>query len=115
MARQSRQPGRTRRSGGRSARHAARAERSATAAVQPGQSGGQFRPLSDSDIERIHDAALDVLENIGIGDPIAEVLNDALPGGCILGEDNRLCLPRALVEDLIDLKPEDMQPGNGRW
>lgn len=59
---------------------------------------------------RIHDAALDVLEHIGIGDPIAEVLNYALPGGCILGEDDR---PRDNFP--IRLMREDMQPGNGRW
>ncbi|MDH3453445.1 MAG: trimethylamine methyltransferase family protein, partial [Gammaproteobacteria bacterium] len=58
------------RSGGRSARRAARAASSAGSAVRPGMEGGHYKPLSDSDIKRIHDAALDVLENIGIGDPI---------------------------------------------
>ena len=69
--------------------------------MRPGQSGGHYKPLSDGDITRIHDAALDVLENIGIGDPIPEVLHYALPGGCILGEDSRLRFPRVLVEDLV--------------
>ena len=67
----------------------------------PGQSGGHYQPLSATDIQRIHDTALDVLENIGIGDPIPEILHYALPGGCILGDDNRLRFPRALIEDLI--------------
>jgi len=91
-----------RRSGGRSARRAARVEGSGGGAVRPGQSGGHYKPLTDSDIKRIHDAALDVLGNIGIGDPIPEILKYALPGGCTLGDDNRLRFPRALVEDLID-------------
>ena len=39
--------------------------------------------------EDVDEAAL-VLEEIGIGDPIPEILKYALPGGCILGEDGRL-------------------------
>jgi len=87
---------------GRQARRAARIHNRGSSAVRPGQSGGHYKPLSDADIKCIHDAALDVLENIGIGDPIPEVLKYALPGGCTLGDDNRLRFPRALVEDLID-------------
>jgi len=86
---------------GRKARRAARADKHHSNAVRPGQSGGHYKPLSDADIKRIHDAALDVLEKIGIGDPIPEVLQYALPGGCTLGDDNRLRFPIALVEDLI--------------
>ena len=70
-------------------------------AVHPGLSGGQYRPLTDSDIERIYATALDILENIGIGEPIPEILKYALPGGAFLNDRNRLCFPRALVEDLI--------------
>jgi trimethylamine--corrinoid protein Co-methyltransferase len=87
---------------GRRARRAARAQQSTVEAVWPGLSGGQYRPLSDDDIRRIYDASLDVLENIGIGEPIPEILNYALPGGCTLDDDGRLRFPRALVEDLID-------------
>jgi trimethylamine--corrinoid protein Co-methyltransferase len=89
------------RHGGSSNRRAARKQGMVATAVHPGLPGGNFRPLSDSDMHRIHTTALDVLENIGIGDPIAEILYYALPKGCILGEDNRLRFPRALVEDLI--------------
>lgn len=70
-------------------------------AVHPGFEGGQYKPLAERDIDRIYDTALKLLEEVGIGDPIPEVLKYALPGGCILGEDNRLRFPRALVEDLI--------------
>jgi len=95
-------PTRPHRGGGSSTRRAARAGGIESRAVQPGQVGGQYRPLTDADIQRIYNAALDVLENIGIGDPIPEILHYALPGGCTLDEDNRLRFPRALVEDLID-------------
>lgn len=69
--------------------------------------GGAYQPLSESDIQRISETALDILENIGIGDPIPEILHYALPGGCVLGEDNRLRFPRALVEDLIDISAKE--------
>ena len=35
-----------------------------------GLMGGKYKPLTDHDIEKIHQTALDVLENIGMGDPI---------------------------------------------
>jgi trimethylamine--corrinoid protein Co-methyltransferase len=90
------------RSGGAEARRRRRAAGVSGKAVRPGMPGGQYRPLSDSDIHRIYDTALDILEDIGIGDPIPEILRYALPGGCILDDDNRLKFPRTLVEDLID-------------
>jgi trimethylamine--corrinoid protein Co-methyltransferase len=93
-------PGTARRSGGRKSRHEQRAAGVRGQCVQPGMAGGQFGPLSGRDIERINDTALDILENIGIGDPIPEILHYALPGGCVLGDDNRLRFPKALVEDL---------------
>jgi len=71
--------------------------------VQPGMSGGVYRPLSERDMQRIYDTALAILENIGIADPIPEILHYALPGGCRLDERGRLRFPRALVEDLIDI------------
>jgi trimethylamine--corrinoid protein Co-methyltransferase len=98
---------RPRRSGGREARRALRAAGVRGQAVQPGMQGGAYKPLSEHDIQRICDTALDLLENIGIGDPIPEVLHYALPGGCVLGEDNRLRFPRALVEDLIDVSAKE--------
>jgi len=98
---------RSRRSGGRDARHALRAAGVRGQAVQPGMPGGAYKPLSERDIQRICDTAMDLLENIGIGDPIPEILHYALPGGCTLGEDNRLRFPRALVEDLIDVSAKE--------
>jgi len=96
-----------RRSGGRRARHVARTEGVRGQAVQAGMQGGVYKPLSEHDIRRIYDTALDLLENIGIGDPIPEILRHALPGGCVLGGDNRLRFPRALIEDLIDVSAKE--------
>ena len=98
---------RKRRSGGSKARRAIRQSTEKKAIVYPGLEGGQYKPLSDSDIQKIHKTALDVLENIGIGDPIPEILDHTLDKGCILGDDNRLKFPRSLVEDLLDIAPKE--------
>src|SRR5262245_58308911 len=82
-------------------RRRAHVEKPHVEAVHPGFEGGQYRPLSERDIERIYDTALKLLEEVGIGEPIPEILQYAIPGGCILGDDGRLRFPRALVEDLI--------------
>ncbi|MCH7600064.1 MAG: trimethylamine methyltransferase family protein [Myxococcales bacterium] len=73
----------------------------------PGLEGGAYKPLSDRDIERIHDTALNVLANIGIGDPIPEILECTLPKGCTLDDKGRLLFPRSLVEDLIDVSAKE--------
>ena len=91
------------RAGGRQARHALRAAGTEGNVVQPGLSGGVYQPLSERDMQRIYDTALDILENIGIADPIPEILRYALPGGCYQDDRGRLRFPRALVEDLVDM------------
>ncbi|MEJ2171869.1 MAG: trimethylamine methyltransferase family protein [Woeseiaceae bacterium] len=70
-------------------------------AVAPGYPGGQFKPLTEAEIQRVHATVLDVLENIGIADPIPIVQEHALKKGCTLDDQGRLHFPRALVEDII--------------
>lgn len=89
----------------RGARAAKKAERAAPLsaeerAVNPGMSGGRFAPLSDSDIQQINDAVMDVLENVGLAQAIPSCVDAVVKGG---GEyrDGRLFFPRALVEDTI--------------
>ena len=89
------------RSGGSSAKRKQRLDSTPSDAVHPGLEGGRYRPLRDADIAKIYSAALEVLADIGIGDPIPEILHYALPGGCTLDDRGRLRFPRALVEDLI--------------
>jgi trimethylamine--corrinoid protein Co-methyltransferase len=78
-------------------------------AVQAGLEGGSYRPLADQDEEKIHRTILDVLENIGMGDPIPIVREHALKRGCFMNEQDRLCFPRGLVEDVISNTPKDIQ------
>jgi trimethylamine--corrinoid protein Co-methyltransferase len=71
--------------------------------------GGRYRPLTESDENRIHHTILNVLENIGMGDPIPIVKERALERGCFMNEHDRLCFPKALVEDVIASTPKDIQ------
>lgn len=91
------------RRGGRQARRELRAapvpedER----AVRPGLTGGLYKPLSDGDIQRIHTAALDALEQIGLADAIPSCIELVTAAGGRLRDDGRLLFPRALVEDVV--------------
>jgi trimethylamine--corrinoid protein Co-methyltransferase len=78
-------------------------------AVKPGLPGGRYRPLTESDETQIHHTILDVLENIGMGDPIPVVKEHALARGCFMNDHGRLCFPRGLVEDVIAATPKDIQ------
>ncbi len=91
------------RRGGRQARRELRAAPvpAEERAVQPGMEGGLYRPLEDRDLERIHVAALDVLEQIGFCDPIPSCVELVTAAGGTLNGDGRLLFPRALVEDTL--------------
>jgi trimethylamine--corrinoid protein Co-methyltransferase len=95
--------------GRRRGRQARQAAPPAASAVRPGFEGGRYRPLTGTDEQNIHKTILDVLENIGMGDPIPIVKEHALARGCFMNEHDRLCFPRALVEDVIANTPKDIQ------
>ena len=93
----------SRRRGGREARRAlrARAIPIAEAAVRPGMEAGQYKPLAQNDMDRIHQAALHLLETIGLGQAIPSCLELMTAQGCFLNGKGRLCIPRGLVEDIL--------------
>jgi trimethylamine--corrinoid protein Co-methyltransferase len=84
---------------GRAGRHEARSHK--VSPVRPGLSGGQYRPLTDRDLERIHDTALTVLAELGMAEATQEIIDIALPKGCTLGDDGRLRFPRGVIEDVV--------------
>ncbi len=92
---------RPRRGGGRAARLAQRAAGPKKGAVGPGLPGGAYQPLSSHDVKRIHQRALDVLENIGMDGAFPEFRELALAKGCRLNEHGRLCFPRSMIEDIV--------------
>lgn len=92
-----------RRQGGRAARAAERAAPLAESLrpVRAGLEGGQYRPLTDAGVARIHAAALDVLEQVGLSNAPASGVAILTGAGAVQGEDGRIRFPRALVEDTL--------------
>lgn len=93
----------SRRSGGRAARQALRAAPLADniRPVRPGMTGGRYKPLTEAEVLRIHHAALDALEQIGLSQAPQSGIDYMTAAGAILGDDGRLRFPRALVEDML--------------
>jgi len=100
---------RSKRMGGRAARQALRAapRPEGDKAVLPGMIGGRFKPLDDADVERIHRAALDVLEQVGLSDAIPTCIERVTQAGGRLSDEGRLLFPRALVEDTLAMAARD--------
>ncbi|MEM7069129.1 MAG: trimethylamine methyltransferase family protein [Pseudomonadota bacterium] len=104
-------PARTgRRAGGRSARVALRSEKLSEdlRPIHAGLVGGRYKPLTEAAVKRIHEAALDALETIGLSEAPetgVEILTNA---GAILGDDGRIRFPRALVEDMLAIAARDI-------
>jgi len=69
--------------------------------VRPGESGGQYKPLSESDIEQINATVFRILEEVGFADANEHCIETCLAVGAIYGEDKRLRFPRAVVEDVL--------------
>ncbi|MEM1045545.1 MAG: trimethylamine methyltransferase family protein [Pseudomonadota bacterium] len=92
-----------RRAGGRAARKAMRAAplSDTVRPIRPGLHGGRYKPLDEADLVRINDAALTVLEEIGMADAPQSGIDAMVAAGAVYGDDGRLRYPRALVEDML--------------
>jgi trimethylamine--corrinoid protein Co-methyltransferase len=96
-------PQRRRGGGGRAARVALRSAPLAAEQrpVRAGLHGGWYKPLSDADVLRIHNAALDALEQVGLSQAPVSGTAAMVAAGAVEGADGRLRIPRALVEDTL--------------
>ncbi|WP_170336711.1 trimethylamine methyltransferase family protein [Ruegeria arenilitoris] len=88
--------------GGRRERLAQRAAKPAIDPCPPGQIGGAYKPLSDDDLRRIYDTALDLLEKLGVGEVPERLQADLLAIGATDNGKGRILFPPALVEEAID-------------
>jgi trimethylamine--corrinoid protein Co-methyltransferase len=71
-----------------------------------GLAGGQYRPLTDEQIQRIHGAALTILQRTGVHVEEPEALRLFEEAGAVVDRDAaRVRLPRSLVEDAVDWAP----------
>ncbi len=103
-------PARASRSGGRAARHAVRAA-PLTDDIKPiraGMEGGTYKPLSDKDVLRIHEAALEAMEVIGFADAPPSGVEYLVKAGCKLGDDGRIRFPRQVVEDMLKVAAKEI-------
>ncbi|MDX1401612.1 MAG: trimethylamine methyltransferase family protein, partial [Kiloniellales bacterium] len=96
----------SRRRGGRSARRELRAAPipEEKRAVKPGMSSGAFSVLSDRDKDRIHEACLTILEDVGLAEAIPSCIELVTKAGGTFTDDKRLLFPRGLVEEILEKK-----------
>ena len=93
-----------RRSGGRQAKLALRKAALADdmKPVHAGESGGQYRPLSESDIKAVDDTVFKILDEVGFAQATQHCIEACTAIGAIYGPDERLRFPRAVVEDAMN-------------
>ncbi|MEE8202262.1 MAG: trimethylamine methyltransferase family protein [Alphaproteobacteria bacterium] len=96
-------PAAPRRQGGRAARRALRSSKApaAHAAVRAGLVGGWLKPFNEDQVLRIHRAALEVLESIGVAGAIPSCIELVTAAGGRLSEKGRLCFPPGFVDDTL--------------
>ncbi len=102
-------PGRAGRSGstaaqgrGREARRRQRKGRAPQETMIPGSLlRTPYQPLSETDVIRIHQGALELLERVGMASATERVREVCVANGCSISESGRLLYPRSLVEDML--------------
>ncbi|SPH23688.1 hypothetical protein DEA8626_02754 [Defluviimonas aquaemixtae] len=104
------EPKRAARAGGREARRAMRAAPLAEhiRPVRAGLPGGQYKALTEAGMAKIHAAALEALEVIGLSQAPESGVEIMTGAGAVLGDDGRLRFPRALVEDMLAVAARDL-------
>ncbi len=93
----------------RSGRRAARQTNRPKISLPPGLEGGRYRPLSDEDVQRIHAAALSVLERTGVEVQASECRDIfAAAGARVDAAQDRVYLSRQMVEQALKLANRDV-------
>lgn len=77
--------------------------------LKPGLSGGQYRPMSNGDIDKVADSAFEILAKSGMA-VYSKTAMDALEAaGAQIDRDNQIAkMPRSMVEDAIDSNPSSI-------
>lgn len=93
----------SRRSGGRKSRVAIRSAplTEAMKPVHPGDSGGQYRPLSDEDVAAVVENSYRILEEVGFNQATPHCIDTCTAYGAVMGDDGRLRMPREVVAKAI--------------
>jgi len=90
-----------RRESARAAKQAQRAKAPEINPCPPGQIGGQYKPLSDSQVKQIYNESLRILEQIGMTDVPKVLEKQALAHGAKINKQGRLCYSASMVEGII--------------
>lgn len=85
----------------REAMHARRAKAPEINPCPPGPSGGQYKPLTDNDIQQIYANSMRILSEIGMGDSPPALVQQALQCGAFQNKAGRLCFPVSMIEETI--------------
>ena len=93
---------RRRRGGSRAAMKAKRSKPPAINPAPAGPVGGQYRPLTDTQVKQIYDTSLRMLAELGMGDAPEALTGQALKCGATLNDLGRLCFSRDMIEDIIE-------------
>ncbi len=94
----------SRRAGGREARKALRAAPLAedSRPIRAGMTGGRYKPLSDAEVQRIHETVLQILDEIGLSlAPESGIAAMTAYGAVYSEDDERIRFPRAVVEKAL--------------
>ncbi|MEP1208133.1 MAG: trimethylamine methyltransferase family protein [Rhizobiaceae bacterium] len=70
--------------------------------VWSGVSGGQLKPLTPDEVQLVDEAALSLLETLGLSQAIPSMVDKVTKAGGRLSDDNRLLFPRDLVKRTLD-------------
>ncbi len=99
-----------RRQSGRAARHAQHtaSKENEPEAVRPGLESGCFKPLSDAQVSRLNEAALQVLAEIGMAEAIPSCVELVVGAGGTFTGQGRLLFPRSMVEDAVAMAAKDI-------
>ena len=73
----------------------------AVAPISPGMVGGRYKPLTDSEVLRIHALALQLLSELGLSQVTPSLEARAVAAGCKVDDAGRLRFPAGLVDDII--------------
>ncbi|MEO0545497.1 MAG: trimethylamine methyltransferase family protein [Pseudomonadota bacterium] len=91
----------SKRAGGRKSRLMQRAAKPKIDPCPPGQIGGAYKPLSESDLQNIFSTALKLLAELGMGEVPDRLRADLTRAGAEERDNGRVTFPRPLVEDAI--------------
>jgi trimethylamine--corrinoid protein Co-methyltransferase len=91
---------------GRRQRMAKRAAKPVVSPCAPGQTGGQYRPLSDADIKAIYQTALRLLSDLGMGEVPARLHEALIAAGATDNGAGQVLFSPTLVEEAIARAPK---------